>query len=375
MRSKLQDAQKEADIFIYGKMDPITTNQILLSKSVLLKNHPKFSSQIAQLQENDGKLWLIRDSRVEGLLTVQFISYDKASSQWKNNVPERYMLSTNAGWIVNNNDPGGVEFSSVAVQAGGTIKLTEENATPHVHGLLKLLSDQGYNVENRINPKIGEETQTRGYSRYVTRVQSPIPEQSGYAVKLQSTSLSLPEGILIALSCSLTTQKTGEAKLMKDPVTLVSSGVTYERASLLEELPFSQEKQDFYPNTKLKTIINYVSATSLQPTEYLAKLQKVEEDIMDPILLVTMKEPVLSPSGISYEKISIEKWVQSKQGSSLPILSGAHPIPDPLTKEDIRGKHLIENKNLRLFIQAWPSFYEQQHEKLSRNTFAQAIMG
>jgi hypothetical protein len=374
MQSKVHTPKKEADIFIYVKMEPNAANQILQGKLSLLKNHSAFSSQIAQLQENSGKLWLIRDSRVEGLLTAQSISYDKASSQWKANCPARYMLSANKGWIINNNLPNSDEFNSVAVEAGGLIKLTEANTTPHLPGLLQLLSEQCYSVENRVNPKIGEETRTVGYSRYVTRTRAPISEQSGQT-QLQSTSLSLPEGIFIALSCSLTAQKTGEAKLMKDPVTAVSSGVSYERSALLELAPFFQEKKDYYPNTKLKSIINYISASSLLPEEYLAKLQKVEEDIMDPILLLTMSAPVLSPSGISYEKSSIEQWIQSKQGSGLPALSSINPIFDPMTKEDIRGKHLVENVNLKQFIQAWPSFYEQQKEKLSGDTFGPAISG
>jgi hypothetical protein len=230
-----------------------------------------------------------------------------------------------------------------------------------------LLSENGYATENRINPKVGQQTTTKAYSTYQVRKTLPeleMNQQSGRTVKLQpmSTSISLPEGILIALSCPLTAKKTGETKLMKDPVTLVKDGITYERATLLEEHPSLQEGKDFYPNIKLRTIINYVAANSLNPEEYLAKLQKVEEDILDPILQTELINPVLSPSGYSYEKSSIEKWISTKQSST--FLSNNIPVPDPVTKEDIKGRPMPENVNLRLLIKAWPSFYEQQKENL-----------
>lgn len=48
MQSKLE----EADIFIYGKMGPKETNQILVSKVKLLKNQPSFSSKVDELEAN-----------------------------------------------------------------------------------------------------------------------------------------------------------------------------------------------------------------------------------------------------------------------------------------------------------------------------------
>ncbi|ARB92330.1 U-box domain-containing protein [Legionella longbeachae] len=355
MQSKLE----EADIFIYGKMGPKETNQILVSKVELLKNQPSFSNKIDELEENGGKLWLIRESRVEGLLTVQSISYKKSSSKWKMNTPQRYLLSNDKGWILNNESPGSDLFDAIAMSVGGIVKLTEENTTPHLPGLLNLLSESGYVPDNRINPKAGEETQTTAYTTYVT---APKPKSS----PLESTIISLPEGILMALSCPLATKKTGAAKLMKDPVTLVSNGITYERAHLLDEDPTLQEGRDFYPNIKLKTIINYVAANALQPNDYLAKLEKVEEDIQDPIQFVTMKNPVLSPSGYSYEQSSIEQWISSKQ-IGLPVWGNAQPIPDPVTRLNIRDMPLVPNVNLRLFINAWPDFYEEKRHSCQQS--------
>ncbi len=346
---------EEADIFIYGKMGPKETNRILAGKVELLKKQFDFSSKIEVLQENERKLWLIRESRVEGLLTVQSISYEKKSSKWKMNTPQRYLLSNEKGWICNNESPGSDLFEAIAASVGGIIKLTEENTAPHLPGLLNLLAENGYDPDNRINPKLGEETQTTAYTTY-THTPSHTKSQASH---LKSTTISLPEGIFMALSCPLATKKTGEAKLMKDPVTLVADGITYERAHLLEEYPALQEGSDFYPNIKLKTIINYIAANSLQPNEYLAKLEKVEEDIQDPVQLITMENPVLSPSGYSYEQSSIAQWIRSKQ-SDLPVWGNIRLIPDPVTRMDIRGKTLVPNVNLRLFIDAWPSFYEEQ---------------
>ncbi|MCW8409445.1 hypothetical protein OQJ13_10705 [Legionella sp. PATHC035] len=240
--------------------------------------------------------------------------------------------------------------------------MTNENTQPHLPGLLQILSANGYEVENRINPKIGEETLSIGYTSY--RTDADVPQQDSKESQLVSTTVSLPEGILMALSCPLVTIISGQMKVMKDPVTWVADGISYERSQLLMLHPDLEEGKDFYPNIKLKTIINYVSATSLSSEDYWAKLQKVEEDIQDPILLKTMKEPVLSPSGHSYEKSSIETWINSKY-VNLPTVSNSVPIPDPITRQDIRGRTLVENKNLSQFIKAWPDFYRQQEYNLA----------
>lgn len=115
------------------------------------------------------------------------------------NTAERYLLSNDMGWIRNNESPGSDLFETIAESAGGIIKLTEENTTPHLPRLLNLLSENGYEPDNRINPKVGEETQTTAYTTYVTTGKS----RSSH---LESTIISLPEGILMALSCPLATK-------------------------------------------------------------------------------------------------------------------------------------------------------------------------
>lgn len=357
MKAELEDS----DIFIYEEMAPDLANSLLLGKVRLLQNNPKSSDRIKQLEENGGALWMIRDSRTKGLLTVQSVSYDKASSSWKANEPRRYMLSKNSGWLINNSAPGGAHFKKVATDAGGMIPLTEENATPELPGLLATLAKEGFTVENRVNPKIGEETKTIGYSGYHCLYQ--LPKKSGEA-SLQPTTVSLPEGILMALSCPITMEITGKAALMVDPVTLVSNGITYERESLEDKYGKSLVAGvDFYPNIKIKTIINYVSATTLAPEEYLAKLAKIEEDITDPITLEVMENPVLSPSGVSYEHDSIKKWIETKKELFAPV-------HDPITKDVITGKTLVKNINLKNFIKAWPEFYEQQKAKHAPSSLA-----
>jgi hypothetical protein len=357
MLDKLDLQINDADIFIYGKMGPLETKQILRAKHKSLD-----SEMLLRLQESGEKLWLIRESRVEGLLTVQSESYNVSQSKWIPNTPTRYMLSNDHGWIINNQDPLSDEFNAIALSAGGIIKLTEENTTPHLPGLLNLLAENGYTSVNRLNPKQGQETQTRGYSTYVSD-SSLLRSEPGHFFKIAPSAISLPEGILQPLSCVFTTEHTGKAKLMKDPVTLVTNGISYERATLLQKYPGLEEGKDFYPNIKLRTIINYVAATSLKPAEYLAKLHKVEEDILDPILGIEFVDPVLSPSGHSYERSSIEQWISSKLSS--PFSWGnVNPIPDPITKKNINGKTMPENINLRSFIKAWPRFFAEQQEKL-----------
>ncbi|WP_454784463.1 U-box domain-containing protein [Legionella sp. WA2024007413] len=355
MELKIEEIN-DADIFIYGKMEPDETDRMLFTKLEQLLIQPDGCSKIAKLQHSSEKLWLIRDSRVAGLLTVQSVSWDKELTQWVLNGPQRYMLSNYHGWILNNSIPGSDIFLAVVDSVGGFIDMTADKAKPHLPGLLKTLAENGYYIENRINPKAGQQSKLTGYSTYIIDLS---PKST-----VQSTEVFLPEGISMALCCPISVLKTGQMKVMKDPVTRVDDGISYERSYLLEKYPYLQEGADFYPNIKLKNIINYISATILMPEEYWSKLQKIDEDIKDPIFSETMTEPVLSPSGHSYEKKSIEQWIKKKQ-VGLPTVSNTLPIPDPMTQENIRGKTLVPNKNLMQFIQAWPAFYEDQEFKLA----------
>lgn len=368
MEFKLDTTVRDANIFIYGKLSPEATALILHSKIHL----PQNSQMIHRMQQDGGRLWLIRESRMDGLLTVQSASFDQQQGFWKENNYERYMLSRNHGWMRNGKD--GIEFDTQVKDAGGIIKMTGTNAAPFVTALLKLLSTQGYLTKNRINPGIGEETTIQGYSKYVDNGAS-VMENSFYhrahgssnltqaffqsERKAGETAVSLPEGILMALSCPLTTWKTGEIQLMQDPVIFLKDGITYERRYLeLCSNVTLQEGVDYYPNIKLKSIINYVSATHLTLEDYLAKLAKVAIDILDPVDLVDMTNPVLSPSGLSYEKSTLDAWI--KTCLAVEPENSDRPITDPLTQENIRGKQLVENSNLKLFIKFWPDFYESR---------------
>lgn len=378
MESKFETTAKDAKIFIYGKLGPVETGRILCSKIEVLQNSLEFSPMISRLKTDGGKLWLIRESRMHGLLTIQSVSYDQEGGAWQHNAHERYMLSNNCGWVLNGRE--GREFDKIAQKCGGIIKVTEVCAAPYVAGLLDILSTRGYLVENRINPIAGEQTTTIGYSRYTVDLtreckenafQNLTPRRSNITAtffppekKAGETLVSLPEGILMALSCPLTAWKTGQIQLMKDPVTLLKDGISYERNTLLQCSTDAVliDGVDYYPNIKIKSIINYVSATDLPRDEYLAKLAKIENDISDPLGLSVFMQPILSPSGFTYEKSNLEKWIQTCENLQRTIL-------DPLTNQDISGKQLVENHNLKQFINAWPDFYESRKASDSNLSF------
>ena len=354
MESKRDTTISDNNIFIYGKLGPAETASILFSKIAVMEYSKELSSMISQLKKQGGKLWLIRDSRMDGLLTVQSVSYDRSKQQWIANNHERYMLTNNSGWMLNGRE--GDEFKQKIKDEGGIVDMSKEDAAPHVQGLLNKLSESGYVTCNRINPKNGEETQITGYSKYVDSSVSPAFFQ---AQKIDGvTKVSLPEGILTALSCPLTIRKTGVIQLMKEPVTLLKDGISYELETLWEDRPFLEEGVDYYPNIKLKTIISYVSATHLGLDAYLEKLAKVENDISDPIDLEVMTQPILSPSGHSYEKSVLERWIKSREAIDPDNFDS--PVFDPMTNQNIRGKQLVENINLKLFIKFWPDFYKSR---------------
>ena len=355
MELKRDTSISDNNIFIYGKLGPAETASILFSKIAVMEYSKELSPVITQLKKQGGKLWLIRDSRMDGLLTVQSVSYVRSKQQWIANTHARYMLTNNSGWMLNGKE--GEEFKQKIEDAGGIIDMSKADAAPHVQGLLNILSDSGYFTCNRINPKNGEETNITGYSKYVD---SSVPQTAFFQPQKTAgeTKVSLPEGILMALSCPLTIRKTGVIQLMKEPVTLLKDGISYELETIWEESPFLEEGVDYYPNIKLKTIISYVSATHLGLDAYLEKLAKVDNDISDPIDLEVMMQPILSPSGHSYEKSVLEGWIKSRE--AIESDNPDSPILDPMTNQNIRGKQLVENINLKLFIKFWPDFYKSR---------------
>lgn len=353
MELKRDTTISDNNIFIYGKLGPTETASILFSKVAVMEQSIECLPRINLLKIHGGKLWLIRDSRMDGLLTVQSLGYDPTRQQWQENNYERYMLSNNHGWMLNGKE--GAEFEQKIKDAGGIVDMSKADAAPHVQGLLNILSDSGYLTYNRVNPKKGEETKVTGYSKYVD---SSVPRPVFFQPQKTAgdTMVSLPEGILMSLSCPLTIAKTGCIQLMRDPVTLLRNGISYERETLWVERPFLEEGVDYYPNIKLKSIISYVSAVHLGLDGYLDKLAKVESDITDPVELELMTQPTLSPSGLSYEKSVLDRWIRAREA----IVSNSEPVLDPLTNQNIRGKPLVENINLKLFIKFWPDFYKSR---------------
>ncbi|XP_057514093.1 E3 ubiquitin-protein ligase PUB23-like [Actinidia eriantha] len=63
-----------------------------------------------------------------------------------------------------------------------------------------------------------------------------------------------------------------------------------------------------------------------------------------PISLEIMKDPVTIPTGITYDRESIEKWIFSEKNSTCPV-----------TKQDLSDPDLTPNHTLRRLIQSWCS--------------------
>ncbi|XP_057498739.1 E3 ubiquitin-protein ligase PUB23-like [Actinidia eriantha] len=63
-----------------------------------------------------------------------------------------------------------------------------------------------------------------------------------------------------------------------------------------------------------------------------------------PISLEIMKDPVTIPTGITYDRESIEKWIFSGNNSTCPV-----------TKQDLSDPDLTPNHTLRRLIQSWCS--------------------
>jgi hypothetical protein len=384
------ESRKPSNIFIYGRMSPQEAEIVLKTRA---RDMIAESGSTHLLDQE--RLWLLRESREPGLLTLESILYDKENDIWlgwsdmnektaikddacsiyrrRNEAgiiteffvnPQRYMLSFNKGWIVNNYPPNSYEFYQFAEAAGGKIQDMDKNSNGEdVVNLLEILCENGCYLRNRINPREGEQIKVQGYARYTLA-----------GVNNAKQKFSLPLELALTLACHLSKEKGQDLTLMKEPVILKSDGISYEREILLMIKPELKEGRDFYENLVLKNIIGYLS-TQDSNEKYLEYLNKINDyEILDTFTLSKLQEPVVTPAGHTYEKNDFELYIDSSIDSKKNSY-GVHAVAkDPKNTSVLVTKNdLVLNRNLQSFIAAWPEFYSRLNKEAVEQTQAKKL--
>lgn len=361
-------------IFIYQKMEPKTAQAMLRDRltQLAMTDPVKYQALV-----ESGKAWIVRESRVPGMLTIHSYALKKQTDdatgkmtiELVDELPQRICLCHN-GWAFNNHTPGTNEFNEILENNGGLQQnLSRDNASQYLSSFYETIAQNQFPEASRINPLQGEQTKTNTYSGY--HVANDLPESS--------VEIELPLEISQLFCCPLSRKQLKH--FMQEPVILATPvhdtqhllvvGKTYEKENLLM---YSRrlhirltEGVNYYPNTTLKKIIRYLSTIYLKNHERITdetrldKLEKIHTEITCPILLEQMTNPVVTAAGTSYDEESINTFIETKTRSAALFAT----IKDPITNVEITGCAVVKNENLARFIAHWPKLYESEKENLT----------
>lgn len=293
---------------------------------------------IAQVKESGQCLWLLRESNTQpGMLTADFIHWDKENNRWLEK-STRMALHREKGWI-NASAPNNPEVKE-ALKSIHTVNA--KSAGRHQESLTSYLSSfSPFNllVQNRLNPSKSQQAQLSLYSQYTSHAKAAASSSHS------KTPVLLTPDIIQAISCEIS------GKVLKVPVVLIrditianpegypmklSKGKSYELAELQR---LGVDSKDYYPNFVLQKIISRLGSNDA------GLIEKLEtERLIDPVLLETLADPYILPSGHSLSKASIDGIIASGRSLRCP------QTQLPFTKENI-----VRNVNLTRFIEAWPN--------------------
>lgn len=104
------------------------------------------------------------------------------------------------------------------------------------------------------------------------------------------------------------------------------------------EVESAFREQQPFPNPAIQPPAIEVGATS--PQECARLVQLAPRNFLCPISMELMTEPVVCPSGVTYDRKSVTQWIQQNHS-------------DPATNAGIRTDNLYPNVVLRDMIQEW----------------------
>jgi hypothetical protein len=298
---------------------------------------------IAQIKETGQALWLLRESNTQkGMLTVDYIFWDNKINNWYEN-STRMALHPIKGWVNASN----VDDPSFKEAMATISEVNSETAEKHQGSLETYLSTLPYTltITNRMNPTKQEQANQGIYTGYVT---------VGDDKPTHKVSVPLIPATTQAITCELS------GKVFKNPVVLtknitipgqggisiqLNKGKSYEKAELEK---IGVDSAYYFVNFVLQKIINRLGCGDNALMNNLSHAW-----LIDPVMLETLEDPYILPSGHSLSKETINGMIASGRTLRCPQTQA------PFTKD------LVPNINLDRFIKAWPTCQEQLIESIN----------
>lgn len=323
--------KQQGDIYIYKAMDQSQGFRVLKARSEELIN-------LSEIKERRQPLWLLRESSTQkGMLTADYIQWNNQNAQWEQG-SMRVVLHKDKGWV-NANDPSDQDVKEAIKHMEN---VDSETAVHHLESLSDYFKNKKLVTLYRMNPAKVEQTNQAVYSGYI--VAADLPTSSNVA----KVSVSLTPPIQQAITCELS------GKIMKEPVVMkadvkvktadgrdffLRKGRSYEKSAL----EILNVNRDIYvTNFTLSKVISRLGCNDE------GRLNSLEEErLIDPVLLETMSNPYIMPTGRSISKETLDGMIAS--GRTLKC---------PETNAPFHAQQAIPNINLDRFIKAWPSCRE-----------------
>ncbi len=337
-------------VYIYKPMERHAGYRIIKENAQKMEQE---NTALANIKQNATPLWLLRESNVAGMLTIDYIYWENKAGCWAENSIR--MALTSAGWI----DASDINNPAVQEALKSKRPVTAQMALEHKDSLSSFIGQYHtssnyahlqFMLANRQNPGKEQQSKSAVYSGYTTVAsQSFTPIFESISKKPTPTKIILDPALTQAITCDIT------GKPFKDPVVLIQDcmkpnaenkvlclkkGRSYEKSALLA---LGIENKWFYDNFTLNKIIDRLGANDVE------KLQSLtDERLLDNVLLETYIDPYILPSGHSFSKCVIDEMVKS--GRTLQC---------PNTREKFEKKQAVQNVNLKHFIFAWPASQEK----------------
>ena len=105
------------------------------------------------------------------------------------------------------------------------------------------------------------------------------------------------------------------------------------------------------PRKKRKTTTTTTTSSNDNDSDETAPLEAT--NIMCPITLMIMDDPVVLSDGFTYERQAIERWLE-------------HNSKSPMTNIPLRNKNLTDNRHLKSLISSWKQKKEKEKMEKAR---------
>lgn len=316
----LSSAIAENDIYIFKAMLPEMGYAFLEQQRAQVNDD--------QLAEYNHCIWLLRESNVKGMLTIDFTLWNAEKKQWQNSSIR--MALTAKGWVKALNPAEVVMLENITAESAAA---HEQSLTEHISGLRNGL----FTTHNRLNPRKEQQTEAGIYSSYIT-----VSEEG----KPRSRMVDITPGVKQAITCELSKKVFKKPAVMNRNMNVrvhgwqfinLYKGRSYEESELLA---LNVPRSCFYHNYFLAKAINRLGCTDDTKIDSLAK-----DLLEDGVLLEQLNNPRILPSGHSFSESTILELYAASINDEMKC---------PLTRAVFTLNDVVENINLNRFIQEWP---------------------